>query len=175
MALAAQESGGDHYGTLDTGYAIGLMQVEGAVHIGNTEYAYNFETGEYDEVYVTEDLLRNVETNIQIGAMILRQCIDSNNCNIPLALQTYNFGPGNMNNVIEQCCQYEGVDEETLRSDPTNNSWLGYRDCISVGDSEYVEHVFSFLPSGTELTVKTQDNEDITISLANDYQKSYTR
>lgn len=175
MAVAAQESNGDHYGTLDTGYGVGIMQIEEAVHLGATESAFNFETGDYDSIEVTEDALRNIETNIQLGAMILRQCIDNSNYNIPLALQTYNYGYGNMQTVLDECCNNEGIDEDTLRNDPSNNSWLQYRDILSIGDSKYVEHVFSYLPNETNITIKDQDYNDVNIKIINDHQKIHTK
>ena len=174
IAVAAQESCGDHYGNIGNGSAEGIMQIEKSVHIGSTVTAYNFETGEIDSITVTEENLKDLETNIQIGAMILRNCMENNDYNIPLSLQTYNFGAGNMSKVLSICSEREHTSKEEIRNNPTNNSWLPYRENISAGDSEYIEHVFSFLENNTELTVKKRNGESVTISITNDYQKENT-
>ena len=171
IAIAAQESCGDHYNNLNNGPAEGIMQIEKSIHIDNTVSAYNFETGEINKILVTEENLQDLETNIQIGTMILRTCIEDNNYNIPLAIQTYNLGPGNMSNAITMCCNLENIDENELRNNPTNNEWLRYRAFLNTGDPEYVEHVFSFLKDNTKITILDRSSKPISITLSNDYQK----
>ena len=170
MAIAAQESTGDHYSHIDTGPAQGIMQIEKSVHLGETITAYNFETGEKDSITIDKDKLDDLEYNIQIGTMIFRKYLENNNYNIPLTLQTYNFGPGNMDQALSMCSELEHIDKEKMKKDPTNNAWLRYRAFLNVGDPEYVEHVFSYLDTDT-LSVRTKDNEEITIKIINDYQK----
>ena len=174
IAMAAQESGGDHYGHIGKGPAAGIMQVEKSVHIGSKVRAYNFETHKTDEILVTEENLQDLETNIQIGTMILRTCIEDNHYNIPLALQTYNFGPGNMNSVLSMCSDLEHIEETELRTSPEKSDWLQYRSFLNIGDPQYVEHVLSFLANNTVLTMKKQDNSPISIQIVNDYQKTKT-
>ena len=172
IALAAQESSGEHYGNLDNGCAEGIMQIEKSVHIGTTVTAYNFETGEKDSIEVTAENLQDLDTNIKVGCMILRNCIEQNDYNIPLSLQTYNFGPGNMANALAACSANEAVSEERMISDPTNTKWLDYREFLNTGDPLYVEHVFSYLPDETELTVLKRDGTPVSITLCNDQQKT---
>ena len=171
IALAAQESSGEHYGNLDNGCAEGIMQIEKDVHIGTTVTAYNFNTGEKESVDVTEENLRDLDTNIKVGCMILRNCIEQNDYNIPLSLQTYNFGPGNMAEALSACSANESVSEDRMKSDPTNTKWLNYREFLNTGDPLYVEHVFSYLPDETELTVLKRDGTPVSITLCNDQQK----
>lgn len=169
IALAAQESRGDHYNNLsEQKPAAGIMQVEKAIWIDNSISAYNFETGQTETVKITQDKLNNIETNIQIGSMILRSNIESNHYNIPLALQTYNFGPGNMNKVLKTCAELEHIDEDSMRQNPTDNSWLNYRAFLNTGDSKYVEHVFSYLGSN-EVSVQKRNNETVRVALTNDH------
>ena len=172
MALAAQESCGEHYESLDSGPAEGIMQIEKAVHIASTVAAYNVETEELDYIEITPENLQDLETNIRIGTMLLRNCLEENNYNIPLALQTYNFGPGNMYTVLSTCSELENIDEDELLQNPTNTSWLDYREFLNTGDCQYIEHVFSFLPSDTTITVKDRDNNNISITIFNDYQNT---
>ena len=169
IAMASQESSGEHYNNLrDTKPAAGIMQIEKAVHIGHSVSAYNFNTGKVETVQVTQDKLNDVDTNIKIGTMILRGYIENANYNIPLAIQTYNMGPGNMNKVLNTCSSNEKIEVSTMKNNPTNNKWLNYRSHINAGDSKYVEHVFSYLGAKQELSVKKRDNSKITVNITND-------
>ena len=169
IAMAAQESSGEHYNNLrDTKPAAGIMQIEKAVHIGHSVSAYNFETGKVETVQVTQDKLNDVDTNIKIGTMILRGYIENANYNIPLAIQTYNMGPGNMSKVLNSCSSLENIQVSTMKNNPTNNKWLKYRSHINAGDSRYVEHVFSYLGDKQELSVKKRDSSKISVNIAND-------
>ena len=170
MAMAAQESSGDHYNNLrDNQPAAGIMQIEKAVHIGNQVKAYNFEKGEMEYIIVTQDKLNNIDSNIQIGSMILREYIENSNYNIPLAIQTYNMGPGNMSKVLNTCGDLENIDVNTMKINPTNNKWLNYRAFLNVGDAKYVEHVFSYLGKHSNLQVMKRDTSKVSVNLANDY------
>ena len=169
IAMAAQESSGEHYNNLrDTKPAAGIMQIEKAVHIGHSVSAYNFETGKVETVQVTQDKLNDVDTNIKIVTMILRGYIENANYNIPLAIQTYNMGPGNMSKVLNSCSSLENIQVSTMKNNPTNNKWLKYRSHINAGDSKYVEHVFSYLGDKQELSVKKRDSSKISVNIAND-------
>lgn len=168
LALASQESSGEHYKNLEKGPAAGIMQIEKKIHTGTTISAFNFETNEVERVKVTEDNLKDIETNIQIGSMILRNYLENNNYNIPLTLQTYNFGPGNMQKVLNACSSLEQENIKDMRNTPTNNSWLKYRAHLNIGDAKYVEHVFSFLENNTTLSVKNRENKNISINITND-------
>ena len=171
MALSAQESSGDHYNNLYNGPACGIMQIEKQVHIGTNTSAYNFNTNNMETITITEDSLNNLDTNIKIGAMLLRQSIEKYNYNIPLALQTYNFGQGNMNKVLDTCSQQENISVEEMTNTPTYNNWLNYRNFLNIGDPEYVEHVFSFLGNKETITVLDRNSKQIKIKLINDYEK----
>ena len=168
IAMAAQESSGDHYGHLSGGAAMGIMQIEKSVWLGHSVSTYNFETGETDKISITQDKLEDLETNIKIGTIILRNNLEQNNYNIPLSLQSYNFGPGNMSKVISNCSESTGITRSDLRSNTTNPAWLNYRTTISAGDSQYIEHVFSYVPSGSVLTMKDRDGNSIQTQVIND-------
>ena len=169
IALAAQESSGEHYDNLREGKpAAGIMQVEKSVWVNSSISAYNFETGQMETVKITQEKINDLEGNIQVGSMILRSNLESNNYNIPLALQTYNFGTGNMNKVLKTCAELENIDESNMRQNPTENAWLNYRAFLNTGDSKYVEHVFSYLGKD-EIKVQKRNNETVKVALANDH------
>lgn len=168
IAIASQESSGDHYGNLDNGSAVGIMQIEKKAHVGTTISAYNFETDSIDKVAVTQDAIEDLETNIQIGTMIFVEYLKIYNYNIPLTLQAYNYGPGNIDTVISSCSDSTGLLKDDIRSNITNPKWLNYRNAVSVGDPKYVEHVLSYVESGTVLTVKDRNNTNTSIKVVND-------
>ena len=168
IAIAAQESSGDHYNNLHNGSAVGIMQIERKVHVGETISAYNFQTDSTDKITITQDAIEDLETNIQIGTIIFANYLKIYNYNIPLTLQAYNFGPGNISTVINSCSNSTGLLKDDIRSNITNPAWLNYRNAVSVGDSKYVEHVLSYVESGTVLTVKDKDSNDTSIKIVND-------
>lgn len=168
IAIAAQESSGDHYSHLSGGCAMGIMQIEKSVWIGHSVSAYNFETDETDKINITQKSLEDLETNIQIGAMIWRNRIEENNYNIAIGTQGYNYGPGNMDKVFSSFSYDTGITKNDLRDDYSNIDWLKYRDAVSVGDPLYVEHVFSYIENGTVLTTKTRDGNTIELKIVND-------
>jgi len=171
MAIAAQESSGNHYGNLESGPAIGIMQIEKSVHIGENIAAYNFVTGDIDNILITEESLKDLETNIQIGAILFKDCLKQYDYNIPLAVQGYNYGFGNMYQVLKDCTKNENLSFDEIRKNANNNAWLKYRDSLNIGDPQYLEHVFSYL-GNTELTVLTRDGEQVSVTITNDYQKN---
>ena len=168
MAIATQESSGDHYSHLSGGAAMGIMQIEKSVWIGHSVSAYNFETGEKDKINITHEALEDLETNIQIGTMIWRNRIEANNYNIALGTQEYNFGPGNMDKVFASFNYDTGITKSDLKEDYSNTKWMEYRNVVHVGDPLYVEHVFSYLEDGTVLKTRTLDDGVIEIKIVND-------
>ena len=167
-AMAAQESGGDHYGNIEDGPAAGIMQIEKSVNIGYSVTAYNFETGEDDTVYMTEENLKDIDTNIKVGTIILRNCLDRYNYNIPLAVQAYNFGQGNVDYALGIYCDSKNISEDKIIDDSSNNSWLECRDYVDEGDSKYIEHVFSYIPNNSKISVLDYDGNTHSITITND-------
>ena len=167
IAIAAQESSGNHYeNVLRTNAAAeGIMQIQKTVHINTTIYAYNFETKQTEGFEITEENLKDLDTNIKIGAMFLRECLEAENYNIPLAVQAYNFGQGNINKVLNNC--YENSEE--IRNNPLNNIWLDHRAFLNIGDAQYIEHVFRYLPPNKTINVRRRDNTIVSIPIQNDY------
>ena len=169
MAIAAQESNGDHYNNLYNGPAEGIMQIEKSVHLNNTLTAYNFLNKSEESIVVTKEALDDLETNIKIGTMILQNVLTQQNYNIPLAIQTYNFGPGNIQKVLNTCSSIEGIDTTSLLND--NYEWMNYREFLNIGDPLYVEHILSYIPSKT-ITVTTTAGETRKLELSNEYSKT---
>lgn len=170
-AMACQESGGNHFGNLGNGPAEGIMQIEKSVHIGQEISAYNVESKEYDTVYVTQENLQDIDFNIRVGAMDLKNALEAFNYNIPQGVQAYNYGIGGMNESLAMCSNNIGISQETLEKTPSNNEWLNYRESFEMGDSKYIEHVFSYLPNNTQIKVQDNDGNIHSIIIINDYIK----
>ena len=47
---------------------------------------------------------------------------------------------------------------------------INYREFLNTGDPLYVEHVFSFLPNDTTISIQDRNYNDIDITIHNDYQ-----
>lgn len=168
-AMACQESGGNHYDYIEEGPATGIMQIENDCHIGYTTYAYNIETKEFDEIFVTEDNIKDIDTNIRLGAMTLRNCLEYYDYNIPLAIQAYNFGMGNVDEVIAYCTTSNNISSDEIINNSTNNKWLDYRNQIDVGDNQYLEHVLSYLGDNKTITIQDRDGNNHSLLIKNDY------
>ena len=169
-AKAAAETGGDHYGNLDGGPAYGIMQIENVL-VSDEKYveAYNFRTQEIDRVYLTEENVKDLETNIKIGCMFSQGAFKRNNYNILLGLQEYNMGCGNMDEILSTCSQIEDIPKDDLINNK-NNAWLNYRSFLGVGDPEYVEHCLRYIPEGYTVKIKRVDNGEYeTLTPHNEY------
>lgn len=174
MAIAAQESSGNHYNHLEEGPACGIMQIEKSVHVDSTITAYNFETEEYDSLEITEDNIKDLDTNIHIAAMLLQNCIRFTYPNIAQAIQTYNFGVGNMCDVLDAYEENENISRDDAIKRINDDKWLEYRNIVPVGDKEYLEHVLSYIPTNT-ITILDSNGNPLKIKIQNDYinEKTY--
>lgn len=124
----------------------GLMQIEN-VHDGSSVSALNNVTGKIDTVKIDLKAVSDPKTNIQIGAMILRNHINNYNGNIIMALAAYNMGGGNLTKIIN-AYTYENnaVTFDDLKNNPNNLGWLNskYTSIPGQGDSLYVPHVLQY-------------------------------
>lgn len=182
-AMAAQESGGNHdnyltYERCSTA-GCGLMQIEKPGNVIKTMTAYNFidkkeETvsvcypGQKDSPTVGCLDVTNIANNIKVGAMQLASRLKAWEYNIPMALQSYNYGVGGMNTVLKIYEQQEGVSKQVAIANPQNLGWMKYRINVhlnpsllgsayaswkSYGDDVYVEHVLRYFPSAETIEV----------------------
>lgn len=166
LAIATQERG-IHSTKMDSGGATGLMQVQNSVWVNEEISAHNFETGEVESFTVRKDMLSNVDTNIKLGCMILQNAMKNMDYNIVAAVQCYNMGYGNMSKILNAYASSQGLTKEEVLQDHNDYGWLGYRDLITVGDPQYVEHVFSWLGNTPDLSVMSTDNSVTSLSVRN--------
>ena len=172
IAMGAQENYGEHYENLHNHGSTGMMRIED-VNLDTDIKAYNFETGEMEKFHITLDKIKDLDTNIKVGAMMLRSKIDSFDNNLPLAIQSYNYGNGNVSKVLNLCAEKEGINKDDIKSNPLYQNWMKYRkDAVKNGDPVYLERIFSYLPSGYELNIKSRDGNDISMRIINDNVKT---
>ena len=121
LAIATQECG-IHDPNL-RGPAIGLMQIERSVWVGEKVSAYNYEKGVEETLNITEEKLKDLDFNIRVACMIFRDCYKNSNYNLPVAIQMYNFGYGNMKKTFNMAYD-KGFKEMCNNCD---GNWLEYR------------------------------------------------
>lgn len=95
VALEKAESGLDHYQHIDPekNAAYGITQQERTnINPEKVRTAKNFKTGNVEEIQLTEDNFKGLETNVRLGAMELRYALEHGNYDISFALDIYNKG-----------------------------------------------------------------------------------
>lgn len=147
MAVATQESG-IHREGVSYGGAVGLMQIQKNVWIGESisAYAKDLETGAYQLRTISSismDDLNCLETNIEIGCMYLQYCLRTFDYNITAGLQAYNYGVNAVSKLISSYANDKGVSYDSVVHNFDDLGWLDYRDS-NYGDYRYVEHVLRY-------------------------------
>lgn len=166
LAIATQESGVHNINS--NGPAIGLMQIEKSVWNNQDISAFNYNTNSYETQHITTEKLKDLEFNIRVSCMIFQKCLKETNYNIPVAIQMYNYGYGN---IIKTMKLYYGdnINYNEIINDK-NNSWLDARNQIKVGDKNYLEHVLSYIEDDNNLSFKN-NNVLVSCSFNREYSK----
>lgn len=165
IAVATQESGVHDSDYSDV--AVGLMRIEKSVWEGNEITVYNYETKSDETFKITKKDLQDLETNIKIGCMIMRQQMDYMRNNAIAALQCYNMGYGNMDIILDSYAKDIGSTKIEVLDNLNDYGYITdpyYRSLISVGDQNYVENVLSYLDSDS-LSVNITDEEVLILNL----------
>lgn len=193
-AMAAQESGGNHdkYTSLDrcSKAGCGLMQIERPGKTVQKATAFNFSTGQQEEVTVCYpgqsnnptsgclDVL-DIDNNIRVGAMQFAQRLQRFDYNFYVALQSYNYGEGGVRRVLRIYQEREGRSIEQTIQDYKDTGWLKYRNEVhynpsllgstyasykTYGDPIYIENVLRYYPTNQDIKIKTPAGDEITIS-----------
>ena len=128
--------GGDWY----KGAGVGLMQLESPS--GEAVTAYNYNTNEWDTEYVTMDAACDLETNIKIGCMIFQNKLKENYGNVFIATQSYNYGQGMMDMIMDNLY---GDEKTSVMQNYSDTSWVDEIENVHINPSIY-------LPSWDEST-----------------------
>ena len=171
MAMATQEKG-VHTPKIDAGGGYGLMQIQYKVWIDDVVYCYklNETTGEFEQhqIKVTKSALKDVESNIEIGAAILQSYLSKFKYNIPMAVQAYNQGPNAVAGIVKRYCADYGKDYKDVIRTPEDLGWLEYRNQIKGGDPLYLEKVNSWVENRDFTVINVHNYEDVAFRFSSD-------
>ncbi len=180
IGIATQERG-VHSSTKDSGGGVGLFQIQESVWVGHEISAFNHITGQVDKLLITKENIGDLNTNIRIGCMVLANCYQQMRGNIVATIQCYNYGYGNMVEVIRRYCVINGLEEldaEDMKStrltdvekrvleDQKNIGWtekdiikIVNKNGYTIGDPDYLPHIMSY--------VQYDDNGEFTVTFKN--------
>lgn len=168
IAVGTQERG-THSTEVSPGGGFGLfqIQVEGGWNwLGKTVTAYNFETEQMETIVVCQaddgtinvNMLADLDYNIKVACMIMASDLVYCDYDIIAALQTYNSGTS-----VQDLQKKYGDD------------WVNHRENLA-GDTEYVEHVLSYLSEDDNLLqYKDKDGKEYTVAINNVYNNSFSK
>ena len=169
LGMATQERG-VHSNEIDAGGGIGLMQVQYSVWVNNSVnyYELNDDTGEYEKktMTITDEKLRDVETNIQIGCIILQDCLLNSHYNIPIAVQMYNVGIGEIYKMLDKYRATNGLSRSDILDNPMDSGWLDYR------ISNYLEAINQWVYDNWFTVINVKTGEPVSINFTNDNEQS---
>ena len=158
LAVATHERG-VHSDIMDSGGALGLMQVQYSVWVNKNIQVFNYETNSYETLNITDQMIRNVEGNIRLGCMIMQDNLNRLNNNPLLSLQAYNYGYPCASACVSAYAKDNNLSYKEAVSDYTNTGWMNYREIIGGADPIYVEHVLSYM--GDEFKIENMSRDGV--------------
>ena len=156
-AIATQEKG-VHSNEIDPGGGIGLMQMQYDVWVGNDVSAYNFDTKSWETLRVTDNNIRELDTNIKMACMYFQNCLVNMNYNVPAALCAYNWGTGGAQEKIRSYSQERGLalDEVLATNDASWVNMFGVDGDVSLA---YPKLVLSYYDVNSPIINEKVDSE----------------
>lgn len=157
--------------------ATGPSQIEYTL-IGSELSVYNFETNCIDTEVITIDKITNLDTNIKIGIMRLKKCLEECRYNIYAALQKYNYGL-----IFDKAIQYYASDKSVTCEEVLDNindlGWLYYINDIhsnpskyisswqyeTYGDNEYISRIMKNIYDDDKILTFQTENGNLLINL----------
>ena len=134
-----------HSDVTDIGGGTGLMQIQNRAWVGNTVRIFNFNKNEYETITITDEMIRDLYGNIEVGCMILQDTLRRCNYNILLGLQGYNMGIGSIEMILNEYCNVENKTKEEVKNNIEDIEWLEYRDIVPWGNPKYIEGVLPYV------------------------------
>lgn len=151
-----------------------IMQIEYGDWLNTHFRSMNMETNKYENYYFTDDPTyipnadekviylseaNNKDTNILLGTLILRKALNYTDYNPILALEVYNKGFGNYDNMVSEALETYNITENELRENPTILAdFVNVCDEKKHGDPNYVKNVLKFIKTET-------DNETVQLNI----------
>ena len=144
-----------------------IMEIKFDCHKDEIKTVYNFAENKYEKIVLTDDVdnplykncdsiitqddLKNEHTAISVGTAILASCAKNRLYNIPLAIQDYNLGYGNVNKILTITRDKEGYNSVAdISDDQKNLSFTKYTYYVTgfdnkYGDKDYVKNVAKYI------------------------------
>ena len=145
VAMASQESGGEHYSTITggenyNGHGYGIMQIEQPGVVTKEITAYNHTTQSYDVMHInSESDVYSVSSNIKAGAMMFAQKAKENQYNPYVTIQSYNYGKAGVNYALS----YYLADGDDIKADEIFNDEKELLEYISSSNSDWLNKTTS--------------------------------
>ena len=120
--------------------------------------------GEIDENEreIIRRFLQTCPTVRDMQIMKKRDKIDENILlSIPLAIQCYNYGKGNMEKVINCYSGISGRTRDEIINDQYGLGWADYRNIVKEGSSVYLDGVLSWMKDKNLVSVTKPDNNTV--------------
>lgn len=146
LGIGTQERG-EHSRTIDEGGGVGLMQLQYNVWAGEQISAYklNRSTNEFEKVTltVTDEMMRDLESNVELACMVMQNCLDYTAYNIPMAIQMYNQGYGSIHEALVAYCSDTDQERIDVCHNQSDLGWIPY--CANYnGDPDYLRNVLKW-------------------------------
>lgn len=155
LAIATQERG-EHSREIDPDGGLGLMQVQYSVWVNHPLRVYNFRLGEYETENITDEKLRDLETNVKIGTMILRHYLEKTNYNLAASVFAYNKGITSVLSILGN-----GI------NDPGEvYSWIDAACNLPNGDDFYLWHVGRYM-CNKKINIIESDGKEVSFNINN--------
>lgn len=134
LSLMMVESSLNHEGTIPgginyNGFGVGICQLESPN--GQKITAFNYSTNQNETICETLENAIDKKMNIKIGIMRYQNVLKSYQGNEKLALQSYNFGPGLVNLIIQLYADEKGITYDEVVNNFDDTGWLKYVEIAS--------------------------------------------
>lgn len=113
-------------GSSYNGFGVGMFQHETPDIYERDIKAYNYNTGEYEVVRMNMESACDLDLNIKMAAMILQNRMHKYNNNIYLVLQSYNYGEGAIDKIIELYASDINCTPSDVINNYTDTGWMTY-------------------------------------------------
>ena len=128
-----------------------------------------------DVITISRDELLNPNTNISVGTVLLRETASYYDYNIPMSIQAYNFGIGNMDKVINQLAYVTNDTYDGVVANKNDIDYMNYTNIINVGDFEYLYHVMRYVDSSDINISYLDENNNICSNDVKVYPEANTK
>ena len=140
LSLMIKESSLDHESTIPggknyNGFGVGICQLESPS--GQQINAFNYNTGMQETIYETMENAINKRINIKIGIMRYQNVLEKYKGNENIALQSYNYGQGLMDLIINIYADEIGSSYEQVVLDFEDTGWLKYVKLVHANPAQF--------------------------------------